>query len=427
MPDKYKILSLDGGGTWALLQVRALQAIYGPTAKGHDILKNFDLVAANSGGSITAAGLFANLPLDKVMGLFTDPKTLKQIFVKVGFLPHPIETIFAEFGAAPKYSTADKLKGLIKVFSAFQGSFSKLTLRQASDQVWDNVGKRVKLIITAFDYDTQRAVFFRSHASPASSSDLYLNTKLIEAVHASSTPPVLYFDHPALVGKGRYWDGGVAGLNNPVLVAVLEGMIAMPDREAINVLSLGTGTVRIPVDSAANAPETLTAKPVKSEIFPTDLEAFAGSILDDPPDAASFDAYVALGLPLPAANEVPLASSRFVRLNPRIGPIKTGNTWSAPPYFQGVQGREKLSRLTKMHLDAIAPKDVEAIKALADAWVIGDQVPNQGIRSDPAYNVQIGFAEAAKGIQAWIDASGPTPSEKRKLAARRKLRKSKRE
>ena len=113
MPDKYNILSLDGGGTWALLQVRALQAIYGETTKGHDVLKNFDLVAANSGGSITAAGLFANLPLDKVMSLFADSKTLKQIFVKVGFLPHPIETIFAEFGAAPKYSTADKLKGLI--------------------------------------------------------------------------------------------------------------------------------------------------------------------------------------------------------------------------------------------------------------------------------------------------------------------------
>ncbi len=51
---KFKILSLDGGGTWALLQVRALQLIYGPSVKGHEVLKDFDLVAANSGGSITA-------------------------------------------------------------------------------------------------------------------------------------------------------------------------------------------------------------------------------------------------------------------------------------------------------------------------------------------------------------------------------------
>jgi hypothetical protein len=419
MPGKFKILSLDGGGTWALLQVRALQAIYGEDTKGHDVLSHFDLVAANSGGSITAAGLFANLPLNEVLGLFTDPKTLQKIFVKVGLLEHPIDTVLGELGLGPKYSTKDKLEGLRKVFSAYRKSFPSLTLKDASDWVYENVGKRVKLIITSFDYDTQRSVYFRSHPSPASSSGLYLNTKLIDAVHASSTPPILYFNHPALVDKGRYWDGGVAGLNNPVLVAVLEGMISTPNREAICVLSLGTGTVRLPVDDDNDAPEFITTRSAESGIL-TDLKTFAACILDDPPDAASFDAYVALGLPMPSADAMPLASPRFVRLNPRLGPVKTGNTWSVPPYFQGDDGLTKFKKLTNMHLDAIEKKDVDAIKDLAEAWVTGDRVPNQGIRSDSDYHVQIGYAEAADGIEAWKAACNLAPSTKKKSATRRK-------
>ena len=39
----YKILSLDGGGSWALIQARILQDIYGDI-KGHELLKKFDLV-----------------------------------------------------------------------------------------------------------------------------------------------------------------------------------------------------------------------------------------------------------------------------------------------------------------------------------------------------------------------------------------------
>jgi uncharacterized protein len=45
----YRILSLDGGGSWALIEIRALMEIYGDRS-GREILSEFDLVAANSGG-----------------------------------------------------------------------------------------------------------------------------------------------------------------------------------------------------------------------------------------------------------------------------------------------------------------------------------------------------------------------------------------
>ena len=48
----FRILSLDGGGSWALIEVKALIALYGAGATGHEVLSHFDLAAANSGGSI---------------------------------------------------------------------------------------------------------------------------------------------------------------------------------------------------------------------------------------------------------------------------------------------------------------------------------------------------------------------------------------
>jgi len=52
----FKILSLDGGGSWALIQARVLLDIYGDIS-GHKILKKFDLAIANSGGSLVLACL----------------------------------------------------------------------------------------------------------------------------------------------------------------------------------------------------------------------------------------------------------------------------------------------------------------------------------------------------------------------------------
>ena len=44
----FRILSLDGGGTWALIQVKALMALYPAGTRGHTVLADFDLVGANS-------------------------------------------------------------------------------------------------------------------------------------------------------------------------------------------------------------------------------------------------------------------------------------------------------------------------------------------------------------------------------------------
>src|SRR5271165_1536157 len=83
---KFRILSLDGGGPWALIQVRALQELYGKATTGHEVLRDFDLVAANSGGSFTLGGLIENFTLQDLPSIFFLSKTKrKAVFSPVSF------------------------------------------------------------------------------------------------------------------------------------------------------------------------------------------------------------------------------------------------------------------------------------------------------------------------------------------------------
>ena len=44
----FRILSLDGGGAWALIQVRTLIDLYGGETRGNEILAEYDLAACRS-------------------------------------------------------------------------------------------------------------------------------------------------------------------------------------------------------------------------------------------------------------------------------------------------------------------------------------------------------------------------------------------
>src|ERR1700687_3675172 len=76
----YRILSLDGGGAWALIEVRALIALYSESTTGHEVLADFDLIAANSGGSLVLGGLVEDLRLGDLLGYFEDEGKRKSIF-----------------------------------------------------------------------------------------------------------------------------------------------------------------------------------------------------------------------------------------------------------------------------------------------------------------------------------------------------------
>ena len=252
----YRILSLDGGGTWALIQVMALIRLYNSdTKKGHEVLADFDMAAANSGGAIVLGALLEDLSLGQIRDYFLDIKQRQSLFSTGGTSLDDLLHL-ADFG--PKYATKPKLLALERLMP----KTGLTAMNTVTAGLRGAGGDDLRVLIVGFDYDRERAVFFRSRQSggPAWGNGDHAGTvTLAEAIHASSTAPVNYFDEPATFEtegtSGRYWDGGVTGQNNPVLAAVVEAVQAQQDPRNISALSIGTGTVCLPDAADPNNPK----------------------------------------------------------------------------------------------------------------------------------------------------------------------------
>lgn len=389
----YRILSLDGGGSWALLQVMALKALYGDVP-GHEVLARFDLVAGTSGGSIVLAGLAEGLKLSEIEVLVLSPDRRRRIFVKLPWWKkylHPL-ALLRFWGIGPRYATAAKLKGL-----------RELLPRRADVRLVDlprQVGLPTHYMIVGHDYDTARSVFFRSNPASAAASFAPRPTPtLAEAVHASTDAPINYFDRAAEFSGGRYWDGATGGHNNPVLAAVIEALANGAAPSNVTALSIGTGTVRLPAATDKVKPPLATERIAQTLL--RDVRAMALSVLDDPPDAATFIAHVALGQPLPAPGQVVSAGS-VVRMNPVGRPVKQGDTWTLP---EGMT-LSQFSSLAELELDAVEDAEVELIRKLGDGWLAG-RIPNQAIRAGADFHCEIGQATFAEARQAWQQIDRP--------------------
>ncbi len=394
----YRILSLDGGGPWALIQVKALQKIYGTTASGHDVLKQFNLVAANSGGSLTLAGLIEDTRLDVLLDrYFMNEQNRKAVFREVGLWKRVRNFFYHLIQIAPKYSADAKRRALIGILSTYGASHLSAIVNDIRSKP---VGKCPHFVICSFDFDRKRAIYYRSDlASKAQSrGGPPQDPFLVDAVHASTNAPVTFFDAPAHVLDRRCWDGAIAGNNNPVLVGLVE---ALADNQhspcvKIQVLSIGTGSVRMPTKHqppGSQDPHGLASAREKYRIL-GNVRDIATSILDDPPDAATFIAHVVLGQPLPPP--IPTSGS-VVRMNPMIQPVLNGNSWEPPPGLS----LEELNYLANLPVDAIEQDQIERVAKMCDAW-LDNKVRNQPIRSNPNdFSSDIGHDWFRDALAAW--------------------------
>lgn len=385
----YRILALDGGGSWALIELKALIAIYGPNQTGHAVLQDFDLVAANSGGSIVLGGLVENLTLAQILGMFQDQTMRQSIFSPTHSVGDKVLEGLLHLG--PKYSAENKLPALENAFPA--------TGSVPLGQVVAGLAHPPHLLITAFDYDANRAVFFRSApaSGPAWGTGESADVTLAEAIHASTNAPVNYFDQPATFPDqpGRYfWDGAIAGCNNPVLAAVTEAIVLGNNATDFAVLSIGTASVVLP-DAPPGQPPSPLFRPAPDPGFVNDLHKLAASILDDPPDIATFIAHVmtrgGAGVNQPAV-------SRVVRMNPLISPVNHNGVWSPP----GSMTLAQFKYLANLDMDAIQQAQVNAISSYADLWVQGVAPINQPIRMNTSTLApELGPVTFAAALAAW--------------------------
>ena len=249
------------------------------------------------------------------------------------------------------------------------------------------------------DYDLNRAVFFRSsEVSKAQwGKGQIADVTLAEAIHASTNAPVKYFDAPAQFTDRpghRYWDGAIAGCNNPVLAGVTEAIGMGQDPTSLAVLSIGTGSVslRWPEPEHGSSPYV---QPILDHGIVPDLRKMATSIIDDPPDIATFLAHVMIGS---GRGVKAPADRRIVRMSPLIRPVKKKNgTWSAP----GSMTAAEFAYLANLDLDAIEQQQVNAISSYADLW-LKNVAPNQPIRMDgKTFERELGQSRFRDAVGAW--------------------------
>jgi uncharacterized protein len=391
----YRVLCLDGGGAWALIEVRALINLYGKDTTGHQVLRNFDLVAANSGGSLVLAGLVEDLPLTAILQYFLDEDDRRSIFSPTSKLGD--DFLRLALGIGPKYSATAKLPAIEHLLP----KTGDVSLAGCMDKINGPNGAPVHLLIVGFDYDHNRAVFFRSAkaGSPDWGEGQPTSVTLAGAVHASTNAPVNYFDEPAQLpgADDRYWDGGITGCNNPAVAAVVESIVLANSPQDIHVLSLGTGSVSLPVAPLDGPTSPLEAARAKSSVA-NDLKKLAGAIVDDPPDAASFIAHAITG---GKAGLQPPVVSRVVRMSPLISPLRAGGGWAPPKGYTVAQ----FQYLCQIDMDAVMPIEIRFITDYCTFW-LEDRAPNQPIRMngqtfDPQ-NPEIGYAKFSEAKVAGI-------------------------
>lgn len=406
----YNILALDGGGSWAILQAQALGELYGYNTSGQSILSRFTLAAATSGGAIVLAGLALNYTPRDLINLLNAEKMRQTIFVN----NYPEHLFGIEL-----YKTTAKLEGLKTVMSkAPDGAKANQPLNQISPPC--------KLIFSTFDYDRQRELFFRSDANSPAASGASPQPTLAEAVHASSTAPIKYFDAPAQLESPafsgcRYWDGAMGGFNNPVMAAVTEAVAYGFAPGDLRVLSIGTGAVFLPLPSPMPEPDAPGQNSLCVQIQASGLWHDATSvlptiILDDPPDQASFVAHLLVsGSKALSQNPAsPVTNGNLIRLNPWIQPVKdpSGN-WvppsliahapdpnmsppnSVPVNYAGDAG--VFNALVNLGLDAVKQSEIDLITTLGRSWIAGD-TPNQAIRATPDMKPLIGHGTFAAAV-----------------------------
>lgn len=426
----YKILSLDGGGSWAMIQARVLKDIY-PGKNGLEILREFDMVIANSGGSMVLAAMISGMSMDDIISVFCSEKERKLIFSKLSFWDNPGMAIMRKLGFGFKYKAEDKLEGLKKVLMQYTNQpADKLVASQPMSQLTSILGSPFpKVIICGFNYYTERASFFRS--DPYSKADSFdgkiYDVSLLHAIHASSNAPLNYFDEAAIIKTGIlgsklntrawYWDGAVGGFNNPVMAGLVEALTNTPNRTAddFSILSLGTGACRKPVIIGYNEDKDdkdklrifeknknnpLVIAEQKSGFF-YDLPKMAHSILADPPDAASFVAYSVLKPDLEN-------SSCIVRINPVVSPVLTeDHRYVVPSAWK--DSDQNFLNLLNLDMDAVEENEVALIEKLCDRFIVQegqDHMPNQFIRGDDRYPRHIGYGSYSLARQEWLKRIG---------------------
>jgi len=215
MKDLFWILSIDGGGIRGVFAAQIIKRIQEELKLSFP--EKFDIIAGTSTGSIIAAGLAVDYPIDKIIDLYKTKG--RRIFEK---------------NYSEKFNWFN-WKGL------FKSKYNNRFLKQELSAVFEDKtlsDTKTRLIIPTSDISNGNVFVLKSNYDPNFVRDK--DIKISDAVLASCSAPT-FFD-PHIVKEYLLADGGLWA-NNPALVALTEAMgrrFKIP-RDNIRILSIGTG------------------------------------------------------------------------------------------------------------------------------------------------------------------------------------------
>ena len=234
MGEKFRVLTLDGGGMRGLYTAYLLRAIirlfdHKFVKKDPDIGKSFNLICGTSTGAILACGLAAGVPISSICDLymkkgpliFTNPIPVKnRFFLSIWLALHMFR---------PAASHQILQESLEKVFG---------------DQTLGGVFKERNIAlciptIDASDYSSR--VFKTSHFSHKQRDNNY---KLSSVCMASAAAPVFFplsrQNNPDNEHEIQHFVDGGLWANNPVLIGLTEALQMAPKTHEIEIVSVGT-------------------------------------------------------------------------------------------------------------------------------------------------------------------------------------------
>lgn len=239
----FSVLALCGGGIRGIIPAYLADRLKLEKAK-------FGLIAGTSTGSIIAAAIACGIPAKRILNLYTTKG--RKIFPPFWRrIPSWVGRTFSEGISKPFYSSK-------ALHEELKSNFNGTRLGDITD---------TRLMIPAWDVKRSQPKYFKSYDEK--DKHYYLHDVVLASCSAPVYFPAHTFDGMTLI------DGGVAGVNNPSVAAIIEAKKFVGESMNIKCLCLGTGDVIGEYDSKYYGPtqwvthlvQLLLAGPEKSVIY----------------------------------------------------------------------------------------------------------------------------------------------------------------
>jgi patatin-like phospholipase/acyl hydrolase len=221
-PDRFRILSLEGGGIMGAFSASVLATLEEQT--GRRCADHFDLIAGTSTGGIIAIGLALGLPARTICDFYVNQGA--DIFPNTGFASRTVAAFRHLF--RPKHSQDALRKTLQSILRKPDGAEFRLS------------DARVRLVIPTYDGLSGRIYILKTQHHPRFVQDV--GASAVDVALATSAAPTYFSAAKFPLHNASYVDGGVWA-NCPALVAVTEAIHFLNiDRTQIDLLNVGTTT-----------------------------------------------------------------------------------------------------------------------------------------------------------------------------------------